>query len=510
MAVTELSPREKFLNNPSTVLIGGQGVYVSRSREIHAALKEFGSRVGGAVSLTGISNIVASQLRLGQYNLIGAAIDAFPFPELAKRVEKKFGVGGEYKFPPKPGKFVTGTKEQVHDLNELYVFASFAEVFMAKNGQNGNDPTDGFVGGNLLDKINFNLPLVLGALVGGIDYFVIGAGIPTWLPGAVDDFITGRESTYWMYMKGYDKDGKKDKYPIRLDPMAYLPEKVFNQLRKPAVLAIFSSTSLVKRYREFFDGFVLEGRLAGGHLGPEGKKGIVPEEALAARKPFYLAGNWSHRLSGALEIGATGIQIGSVTAITQESGYPEADKLRIIAGVHDRTLDVVTSANASPTGYEFNIVKFGQDDTTLSNPVILAKRIRNCSEGFLVTFQVDSKGKIIEYCRAEPVSNYAIKLGLITPDMSQEAKERTLAQVEKDLSPTVCLCNALESAAGYPTNGIMRNRLGNVVKEPEPRLLTWGRGAIVDPDAREQILRLTPDPARLPSIIEVIADVLSY
>lgn len=511
MPATELSPREKFLAKPPVVVIGGQGVHVSRAHEIHKAIKAFGPEVGGAVSLTGISNIVASQLRLGEYDQVGASLDAFPDPNLSKRVERNFGRNGKYKVPPKPGNLVHGgTERERHDLNELFIFAAFSEVFQAKNGQNGDEPVNGFVGGNVLDKIPFNQALILGLLVAKGDYIAAGAGIPLWLPGAIDDFTAGQESTYWVYMKGYDQAGKKDRYPLKLDPSEYLPRGVLDGLQRPAILPIFSSTSLMKRYGEMFDGFIYEGRLAGGHLGPEGRNGIVLEEARISTKPFYLAGNWSHRLSEALASGATGVQIGSVTAISQESGYPEEYKLKMVAGIHDGTLRVSTSTEASPTGYEFNIVEFGENDDTTANPDVLKRRIKMCSEGFLVDFKVNSRGDTVEFCAAEPIDTLAIKLELITPNMSKGDKQVVLGELGEKYSKTQCLCNVLESAAGYPTNGAMRNEEGKPVKGPEPKLFTWGRGPVVDPAAREQVLRLTPDPTRLPTIVEVIGDVLSH
>lgn len=507
----EVSPRERFLNKPPEVLIGGQGVWVSKHSVIHPAVREFGTKVGGAVSLTGIGNIFAAQLRNGEYDQINPAIAAFPSKDFAERVKSNFGAGGKYKWPLKPEKLVTGTKDEIRDLNELLILAAFVEVYRAKNGLNGDDPAEGYVGGNLLDKVNLgHLPLTLGGLVANIDYFVAGAGIPSWIPEVLDDYLAGKEATFWLPMQGYNEAGKNNRYPLKLDPAAYLPTEILTQLGRPAVLAIFSATSLVKRYADIFDGFVLEGRLAGGHIGPEGRNGIVFEEVRATGKPFYPAGSWSYRLAEAKEHGATGIQFGSISAITQESGYYQADKLRIVAGVHDQTLQVITSENASPTGYEFQEVVFGDKNDTLSNPEVHLRRIRNCSEGYLVTMRVNSKGEIVAFCSAEPELDYAKKLELIRQDMCQEEKEAVLAKVKADLAPTQCLCNGLESSAGHPTNGIMRNEDGKVVRVPEPRLLTWGRSAVVDPEAREQILRLTPDPTRLPTIIEATADALSH
>lgn len=510
MPVAELSPRERFLKNPPVVLLGGRGVYVSRAREIHAGLKAFGPWVGGAVSLTGISNIVAGQLRGREYNQIGASLDAFPDPNFSKRVERNFGAGGKYKFPPKPGRFVhDGTEDQIRDLTELFIFASFAEVFEAKNGNHGDEPVNGAVGVNILDKIPFNLANVLGALVGEVDYFAAGAGIPSWLPTSVDDFIAGRESTYLVFVQGREK-----RVPIRIDPTEYLPRDVIARLKRPAILPIFSSTSLTKRYGGIFDGFIYEGRLAGGHLGPEGKNGIVMKEAveLEKDKPRYLAGNSSHKLAQVLKEGLTGIQIGTIATISKESGYPEAKKLQIVAGIHDQTLQVITDPDASPTGYEFNVVVFGSDNDTASNPDVYAGRRRNCSEGFLVGFRQNSTGKIVEYCPAEPFPSLARKLEIFTPDMSEAQRGIAMQELKAKYGRTQCLCNLLEAAAGYSTPGYRASPEDptKTIVADEPMLLTLGSGVVVDPDARAQVLRLTPDPRRLPTIAEVLQDVLTH
>ena len=66
-------------------------------------------------------------------------------------------------------------------LLELCVLAAFCEVWLAKRDH------DGVVGINLLEKIQApTLPTLYGALLAGVDYVLMGAGIPRHVPGYLD------------------------------------------------------------------------------------------------------------------------------------------------------------------------------------------------------------------------------------------------------------------------------------------------------------------------------------
>lgn len=66
-------------------------------------------------------------------------------------------------------------------LLKLTVAATFAEVWLAKEGH------DGPVGMNLLTKIELpTLPSLYGALLAGVDYIIMGAGIPRAIPQCLD------------------------------------------------------------------------------------------------------------------------------------------------------------------------------------------------------------------------------------------------------------------------------------------------------------------------------------
>ena len=72
------------------------------------------------------------------------------------------------------------------DFVALTVAANFAEVFLAKEGHGG------LVGINFLEKIQFpTLPSIFGAMLAGVDYVLMGAGIPRAIPGVLDRLARG-------------------------------------------------------------------------------------------------------------------------------------------------------------------------------------------------------------------------------------------------------------------------------------------------------------------------------
>lgn len=70
---------------------------------------------------------------------------------------------------------------------ELTVAGSFVEVFLAKEGH------DGPVGINLLEKIQIpTLPSLYGAILAGVDWVFMGAGIPRHVPAALESLAGHR------------------------------------------------------------------------------------------------------------------------------------------------------------------------------------------------------------------------------------------------------------------------------------------------------------------------------
>ena len=143
-----------------------------------------------AVALTGQLGVVsgtrgrlpARRLQLGDPGgHLWCALAEFPLPDMAKRIlDRYFRPAG--KSPDSPfvaHKMLDEAPSQAQF--ELIVVANFAEVFLAKEDHGG------LVGINYLEKIQApTLPSLFGAMLAGVDYVLMGAGIPTNIPGVID------------------------------------------------------------------------------------------------------------------------------------------------------------------------------------------------------------------------------------------------------------------------------------------------------------------------------------
>src|SRR5204863_1660207 len=121
----------------------------------------------------------------------------FPVPEIARRVEEQFFIPGG-KHPDAPFKLTPMPTVQIGpELIELTVLANFVEVFLAKEGH------DGLVGINYLEKIQLpTLPSLFGAMLAGVDYVLMGAGIPRAIPGVLDLLAEGKAASLNIDVEG--------------------------------------------------------------------------------------------------------------------------------------------------------------------------------------------------------------------------------------------------------------------------------------------------------------------
>ncbi len=239
------------------------GVGVSNWRLAQAV-----SRLGqlGVVSGTALEQVFVRRLADGdQDGSMRRGLDAFPFPEMARRIWQDYFVpGGKPELAPYPVTTMHQRREP-RKLVELCMLANFVEVFLAREGH-GNP-----VGINFLEKVQLpHLASIYGAMLAGVSYVLMGAGIPLHIPGVLDAFADHRAAEYKLSVAGIRSSG--DEEPImRLDPADYTGG-VRPTLHRPLFLAIVSSNTLastmLRRANGVVNGLVVEGPTAGGHNAP--------------------------------------------------------------------------------------------------------------------------------------------------------------------------------------------------------------------------------------------------
>jgi nitronate monooxygenase len=417
------------------IIQGGMGVGVSNwflAREV--------SRSGqlGVVSGTAIDTIFVRRLQDGDPGgHMRRALKHFPIREVAEKFLKKYFLPEGRRPRASYRRIPMFSLRPSLETFELSVLANFTEIFLAKEGHKG------LVGLNLLHKIQFpTISSLYGAMLAGVDYVCMGAGIPWDIPSILDKL--SRHEPADMKVKIEGTEGDEDK--LNFDPrrvMGYaLPP-----LNRPLFLAIISSAvlamALVKRCDGRLDGFVVEGALAGGHNAPprgplhlnergEPVYGLRDETDLekvrALGLPFWVAGacGTPEKLAEALSHGAAGVQVGTPFAFCRESAMAESVKQKILELVRTGRADIFTDPVASPTRFPFKVVRL---DGTVSEPEIYNERHRICDLGYLRQAYRRLDGQIGYRCPSESPINYIRKGGRL-----EETEGRK------------CLCNGLLAA----------------------------------------------------------------
>ena len=235
----------------------------------------------GVVSATGIDTVMIRRLQDGDPGgVVRRAMAAFPFPEIVKATLQRYfrpdgrQPGRPYLRAPMP------TATDNHEQNGLGMLGSFVEVFLAKEGHAGK------VGVNLLTKVQLpNLASLYGSMLAGVDYVLMGAGIPREVPGALDR-LSGHEPAEFRLdiselpeVAEFRSEGER----LRFDPKHFGAEG-HAPLRRPDFLPIVSSHSLAsmlqKKATGSIEGFVVEGPSAGGHNAPPRGKSALDESGL--------------------------------------------------------------------------------------------------------------------------------------------------------------------------------------------------------------------------------------
>ena len=417
------------------IIQGGMGIAVSDWR-LARAVSQLGEL--GVVSGTAIDSVMVRRLQDGDAGgHVQRALRAFPVPEIANDILRRYYIPGgrrpkvPYRMLPMYRKTVTIARDRVT------IVANFVEVWLAKEGH------DGVVGMNLLTKVQMpTLPSLYGAMLAGVDYVLMGAGIPREIPGTLDALAQHQVARIKL-----DVEGPAAEVPDELvfDPALHLPGSPA-PLRRPYFLPIVSAsslaTTLARKATGRVDGFVVEGPTAGGHNAPpRGEPRFSPEgEPLYGERdivdlakmrdiglPFWLAGGTGRpeALRQALDDGAAGVQVGTLFAYCEESGLAPEFKADVLEALETDQVRLRTDPRASPTGYPFKLVQVDgleqQDDA----------RTRTCDLGYLRVAYRSASGRLDYRCSAEPVEQYLAKGGNAADTVDRR-----------------CLCNGLMANIG--------------------------------------------------------------
>ena len=451
-----------------TIIQGGMGIAVS-SWQLAKEVSIAGEL--GVISGTAIDSVVARRLQDGDLTGdIRRAMAAYPHQETITEIMDRFFIeGGREAGKPYLDVPKLSIKGNLFS-NKLLAVASFVEVWLAKEGHNG------LIGMNILEKIQLAIPAQLyGAMLADVDYILIGAGIPAQVPHLLNEISQGNK----VAMK-VDVADTKEKHYLHFDPRTLGLDNF--PIKRPLFLAIVTSHALVaylnKDEETKPDGYVIEYHVAGGHNAPPRAKNHVNDEGEAvyneldipnlekihaSGSPFWVAGGYAtpEKVKEAISCGAQGVQVGSLFALANESGFTKENRSSILTSLADPTMRVLTDASASPTGFPFKVI---QNNQTLSNDNLYKERTRICDLGYLRTMFQREKGGIGYRCPAEPLDNYEFKNGEV--EQAQGSK---------------CLCNALMADIG----------LGQIRPDgrTEISLLTFGS----DLDGPRALRALHPD-----------------
>lgn len=419
------------------IIQGGMGIGVS-GWPLARAVSQRGQL--GVVSGTGIDLLFIRRLQDGDVGgHLRNVMDRFPIPGVAAAAVREFFLphgrppGRPYKLMPMYKQVTSRARQQ------LAMLAAYVEVTLAKQGH------DACVGMNLLTKMQLtNLPTLYGAMLAGVDYVLMGAGIPREIPGALDAFAEGRVAKLRLDVEG-DPAGVMEF--VSFDPGQHFVGAAPPALRRPRFLAIVSSnllaTVLSRKATGRVDGFVVEGPTAGGHNAPprgdaprneRGEPVYGERDAVDLSKlrelgvPFWIAGGAGHpeRLRAALAEGAAGVQVGGLFACCDESGIEPGLRRSVVEHAARGEVDVFTDPQASPTGYPFKVVRWPAD------PAAGLERERLCDLGYLRSAYRNPSGEIGYRCPSEPEAAYVAKGGNLADTIGRR-----------------CLCNSLVATVGH-------------------------------------------------------------
>lgn len=246
------------------------------------------------------------------------------------------------------------------------------EILDAKKLAQGNP-----VGINIMvAAVNQYESSVLGALDGGVDVIISGAGLPIQLPAIVEKHERASD--------------------VALVPIVSSARALNIIIRKWS------------KYNRVPDAVVVEGPLAGGHIG-WAKKGdafdeknklenLVCEVLLLAKEhniPVIAAGGIHDNkdIQRYLKLGCSGVQMGTRFLATFESGASEEYKQKLI-GCNKGDIELADKPG-SPCGLLFRVI----NSSPFYQEALENKRVPNCDKGYvLINGKCPAKDGLDSFC----------------------------------------------------------------------------------------------------------------
>lgn len=423
------------------IIQGGMGIAVS-DWKLAKTVSQMGQL--GVVSGTAINSVLVRRLQDGDVGgHMRRGLQAFPAPQIAQKILEQYYIEGGRAADQAYKRSPMYSVQSPLALLQLTVVACFVEVWLAREGHQG------VVGMNLLEKVQLpNLACLYGALLAGVDYVIMGAGIPREIPGALDLLSQNQKASLKISVAGTGEDAI-----TYFDPQEVMEDATLVPLKRPFFFPIVSSAilaaNLKKKSTGRVDGFIVEGPLAGGHNAPPRgpmklnelgepiygvRDEVSMEEMKALELPFWMAGNYAtpSKLVEARALGAQGVQVGTLFAFSEESGVKAEYRKKVLHDILTKPAPeggwIFTDPRSSPTNFPFKAARL---PGTISEEGLYLSRKRICDLGYLRHAYQKEDGSVGQRCPAEPVKDYIKKGGL-----------------EEDTVGRKCLCNALMADIG--------------------------------------------------------------